>query len=212
MKMNSCFLFDFDGVIVDSTEFIHQSFLHTFSMKNSNLPENFMQLITGKPVQECFTMFGVREADLPSFLELYRSFQKENMTRLVNVFPEVIDTLSFLKEKGFKTGIVTGRGKTSTNEILNYYNLTNYFDCIITPEDTLNYKPHPEPVLKALELLGGEATSSFFVGDSETDIQAGKAAGVKTIAAAYTAGTSLNALGPDYIIDSLKELKILAEK
>ncbi|MFH1780188.1 MAG: HAD-IA family hydrolase [Candidatus Micrarchaeota archaeon] len=208
--MNKCFLFDLDGVIFDTYELIQQSFEYTSSQNKLVLPENYMHSVLGRPLADCLRLFGSKEEELPKLIERYVSFQNDNIARLVRVFPEVRETLDYLKSKGFKIGIVTGRHRASTTQLLSNFELDSYFDAIVTSEEVKNYKPHPDHVTKALELLEAEASKSFMVGDADVDVIAGKTAGVKTIVTAYTAGTSLNHLGPDYVIDAFNELKSLA--
>jgi pyrophosphatase PpaX len=86
------------------------------------------------------------------------------------------------------------------------------FDTILSAEDVLNLKPHPEPILRALELLNISSAEAIMVGDTESDMEAAKAADVKTVAALYGfAGEQLRTLEPDYVIQNIAELLAILE-
>jgi len=72
-----------------------------------------------------------------------------------------------------------------------------------------NHKPHPEPVERALALLGVPAENALFVGDSPHDVESGRAAGVMTVAATWGAFTrdELERSGADVVIDRVEDLR-----
>ncbi len=82
-----------------------------------------------------------------------------------------------------------------------------YFEIIITPDETEKHKPEPEPALKAMSLLGAVKEESVFIGDSIFDIQCGISAGIDTAFVSYSK-TKSDQLGvkPTYLIDSLGDL------
>jgi pyrophosphatase PpaX len=87
--------------------------------------------------------------------------------------------------------------------------LERYFDAVVTADMTERHKPDPEPVLKALELLGSDPEDAAFVGDSPYDIGAGKAAGVFTVAVSWGnihPAETLLAEGADVLVHSPQEL------
>lgn len=91
------------------------------------------------------------------------------------------ETLEWLRKRKVKTAIATNRGAPTTLRLLGLLGMDMLFDAIVASEHVKNCKPHPEPVLTALKLVGVRADEAIFVGDSEIDLQAGKAAGIKTI-------------------------------
>jgi phosphoglycolate phosphatase-like HAD superfamily hydrolase len=78
--------------------------------------------------------------------------------------------------------IVTSRHKESTLRALDLCGITDRFREIVTPEDVVSPKPHPEPVLFALDRLGVAAENALFIGDS---LAAGREAGTSTAAALW---------------------------
>ncbi|MDO8487356.1 MAG: HAD family hydrolase [Candidatus Curtissbacteria bacterium] len=90
---------------------------------------------------------------------------------------EVIETLS----KIYSLGIVTSRIKESVYEAPALAKLQKYFKVTISYQDTINHKPHPEPLLLACQKLNISPREAVYIGDVENDIVAGKAAGMKVI-------------------------------
>ena len=87
--------------------------------------------------------------------------------------------------------------------------LERYFDTVVTSDQTEHHKPHPEPVLTALERLGAKPEEAAFVGDSPFDMGAGKAAGVFTVAVSWGKIHPVERLletGADVVVHSPEEL------
>ncbi len=90
------------------------------------------------------------------------------------------ESLSFIKGRGLKVAVATNRGQT-TKRLLELLGLVGYIDAVVTSVDVTEHKPHPEPLLLALRKLGVTREEALFVGDSKVDLQAGAAAGIKTV-------------------------------
>ena len=92
--------------------------------------------------------------------------------------------------------------------------LIGHVDVVIGADSVTRHKPHPEPVLVALERLGAPRETAIFVGDSPHDVAAGNAAGVTTVAALWGpfGRDALERAEPDYIIDRIVELPGLVER
>lgn len=126
---------------------------------------------------------------------------------LVKPFPGVFETLKIIKEKGIKQAAVTSRRKITSISLLQMNGLAEFFDLIVSEEDTKNNKPHPEPLLFALSKLQVLPADSLMVGDSNQDILAGKSAGAKTIAVTYGfKGRGIVDSDPDYLIDNIADV------
>jgi pyrophosphatase PpaX len=96
-------------------------------------------------------------------------------------FPEKLEeTLEELHKK-YRLAIVTGRIKNGVNNIFSAIDIGHLFDVIISYEDYTNPKPHPEPLLTAAERLEVDTAEAVYVGDSPSDIEAAKAANMKSI-------------------------------
>jgi pyrophosphatase PpaX len=114
-----------------------------------------------------------------------------------------------LSAEGRKLGIVTAKGRATVDLAFRVIELEPYFDAVVTADMTERHKPDPEPVLKALELLGSSPSEAAFVGDSPFDIESGKAAGVYAVAVSWGKihpEERLLAAGADVLVHSPGEL------
>jgi len=120
------------------------------------------------------------------------------------------EMLEALKASGKKIGVITTRGRKSLGRLLELYGLKDTFDVIVNRDDTEERKPHPAPIVIALNKLGIPAESRsrvLYVGDLQLDdVIAGNAAGVKT---ALITDAKLDAYGakPTYRFSGLKEIE-----
>jgi pyrophosphatase PpaX len=107
--------------------------------------------------------------------------------------------------------IVTSKHRRATLRGMELCGLTRHVSEIVTPEDVRSPKPHPEPVLLALDRLGVEADEAVFVGDSPHDLVAGRAAGTRTAAALWGPfpRASLLAETPDFLLETQDEILAL---
>ena len=89
--------------------------------------------------------------------------------------------------------------------------LETEFDLVVGSDDVQHPKPHPEPVLKALERLGRPAAEAVFIGDSRHDLECGRAAGVRTAAVLWGpfGRSDLEDLAPDYWLERPQDLRSL---
>jgi phosphoglycolate phosphatase len=114
-----------------------------------------------------------------------------------------------IKEKGYKTGIISTKYRYRIQGVLERENLNNYFDLIVGGEDVSNHKPDPEGLFLAIKKLGVEKEQVWYVGDSLVDAKAAKQAGIKFVA--MLSGTVskeiFEAEGCKYIFHSLNNLQ-----
>ena len=103
-----------------------------------------------------------------------------------------------------KTAIATNRTDTM-ERLLTEFDLDGYFDLVVTCRDVKYPKPHPEALLKILDHFGLAAHQIIYIGDSQVDEQAARAAGIPLVAYRN------RELSSDYHIDSLKELEELLD-
>ncbi|KHD86463.1 pyrophosphatase [Heyndrickxia ginsengihumi] len=206
-KQITTLLFDFDGTLIDTNELITQSHLHTL---NKYYPGRYKRedvlVFNGPPLIESFsTIDPERVAEM---VETYRAFNLAHHDELIKEFPDVLETLKELKEKQFKLAIVSTKFRDTLLRGLNLIHLDSIFDVIVTLDDVKHAKPHPEPIEKALQLLGSEPGETLMVGDNSHDIESGKNAGTYTAGVAWSAKgrAYLEALQPDFILEKMTDL------
>jgi phosphoglycolate phosphatase len=115
------------------------------------------------------------------FLELYR----ENLYRETCLFPGMDAVLDQLDHSGITWGICTNKPGWLTEPLLEAAGLAERVTCIVSGDTLPERKPRPEPLWHALELCSGESEQAIYVGDAARDIEAGRAAGLRTAVALY---------------------------
>jgi 2-phosphoglycolate phosphatase len=155
--------------------------------------------------------FGLTPEDA-GFEDLRQEFLREYEGALCRdsaLFPAMADTLAALEARGVRWGIVTNKIERFTEPLVRALGLTARAACVVSGDTTPHAKPHPAPLLHALATADVAADAAFYVGDDLRDVQAGRAAGTRTVAAAY--GYLGDALplaqwGADHVIHSPADL------
>lgn len=215
-------LFDFDGTLVNTTPLILKSFratwqkIYGFTMEDADYINTFGTLLHTALkglTERCIAdgRIGAVEdltAKADELLRTYREFNMEWHDQVIEPFDGIDETLQELRARKFKLGIVSSKMRVGVERGLNVFAMAELFEVIITADDVANHKPHPEPLLKALEQFGADANEAIYVGDSIHDIAAGRAANISTVAAAWGPfpRTDLEALKPDHLLDEPREL------
>jgi phosphoglycolate phosphatase len=115
------------------------------------------------------------------FLEIYAG----NLAIGTRLFPGFEAVLATLESRGTPWGIVTNKPGWLTAPLLATLGLDRRAACTVSGDTVAERKPHPLPLIHAAGLLGVEPGACVYVGDAERDIQAGRAAGMTTVVAAY---------------------------
>lgn len=195
-------LFDFDGTLVDTTELIHQSMRHaTSTVLGREYPRETLLNGVGRPLPEQMKTFDPERAD--ELLEVYRCHNEAHHDDLVQEFPGVEAALRRLQEAGLELAVVTSKRRVSVDQALESFpGLGRVVDRFVTMEDTTEHKPHPEPLLKGMEILGATREEAAYVGDSPYDIAAAQAAGLTSVGISWGAfpHESLREANPDYLL------------
>ena len=180
----STVLFDLDGTLVDSGAMILASFRHaTRTVLEREIPdEDMAALVGGMNIHD-----QMRTLDAERVEDLVRVYREHNepLHADFQAFPGVEDLLAELSSQGRKLGVVTSKRRRTVDLAFAVLPIERFFDVVVTSGDTERHKPHPDPVLLALEQLGADAGDAAFVGDSPFDVRAGKAAGVFTVAVSW---------------------------
>jgi pyrophosphatase PpaX len=184
MKSYQNYLFDSDGTLIDTVELIYRTFDYTCRKYAGFTPDRdgLVQTI-GRPLswQIDHYLGAMPAAKKEAILLDYKRYQLEIYPEYLRPFPGVGETLERLKAAGKRMAVVTSRKMETANLYLDVCGFRRYFDVLVTPELTEHHKPHPEPALKALALIGAQADESVFIGDASWDIECGQRAGMDTV-------------------------------
>ena len=198
-------LFDLDGVLADTQHWVISAYQYTAEMHKLTLAVADLAALFGQPLHACYQNLW-DNADVDLLVGTHRSYQKQNM-HLVTIFDGVHTLLATLRSAGLPLAIVTGRTQASAQDTLDRLRLTDYFDAVITADNTDRHKPHPEPVLCALAKIKMQPELALMVGDAQSDILAGQRAGCDTAGALYGfSGVELQSFQPTYVLNQPLDL------
>jgi pyrophosphatase PpaX len=201
-------LFDLDGTLADTVPLILRCYRHTMrEHRGEELPDELWVRTIGRPLRSAFGDFATHPDEVERMVKTYVEFQRTVHDEMVSGFPDARATIETLRGRGVPVGVVTSKGREMTARTLGCSGIDDVLDVLVTADDVTRGKPDPEPVLKALELLGlGDAAGEvLFVGDSPHDLVAGRAAGVATAGALWGpfSRAELEVAHPHYWVDDL---------
>jgi pyrophosphatase PpaX len=208
-------LFDLDGTLIDSIRLILDSYHHTLSQHQlpARSDEDWLKGI-GTPLHVQLAEWRETPERLEAMIATYREYNLKHHDSMVTVYPGVLDAIREIKTAGIATGLVTSKNRQGARRGLQLVGLEALMDVLVCADEVTNPKPHPEPVEKAVALLGADPTSTVYVGDSLHDMRSGRAAGVKTAAALWGpfGRAHLEAAEPDYWLERPADLARLVGK
>ena len=203
-----CVIFDIDGTMTRTNDLIFASFNHVAAKR---LGRTFSQAeiinLFGPPEEGGLRMVFPEEQIGPAMEELCE-FYKQHHAALAALHPGIDDGLRYLKEKGIKLAVFTGKGRRTAEITLQELNIDRYFDMVVSGNDVVNHKPHPEGIRKVLQAFSLRPANVLMIGDSLGDIKASRAAGVRMAAVlwdSYDRDRVLDA-GSDYVFHEVPEL------
>jgi pyrophosphatase PpaX len=202
-------LFDLDGTLIDSVRLILDSYHHTLATHRLP-PRSDREWLegVGTPLTAQFAAWQDTEGMLDALISTYREYNLKHHDRMVTVYPGVVDVVKALKEDGIATGLVTSKNRSGALRGLTLARLESLMDVLVCADEVENPKPHPEPVERAVRLLGADRASTVYVGDSIHDMRSGRAAGVRTAAVLWGpfGRSHLEGAQPDYWLERPEEL------
>jgi 2-phosphoglycolate phosphatase len=196
--------FDLDSTLIDSTEAIVNSFLHTFDeLALAPAPREAIVGSIGHTLADQFAM--ITDHDPTECTTVYRAHYKDIACGQTELMPGAADCLARLSDAGLRLGFATSKKREYAEMILKHLDVLHFFETRLGPDDVTHPKPHPEAVLKAAEGLGVAPGDLVFVGDTDFDVRAAHAAGVRClcVTTGYDTREELEALEPELIVDDL---------
>jgi phosphoglycolate phosphatase len=139
------------------------------------------------------------------FLELYET----RLTRLTAVFEAVEPMLAAIEQAGLPWGIVTNKATRFTQPLTQHLGLAARAAAVVAGDTTPHAKPHPQPLLEAARRIGVDPQRCAYVGDDLRDIQAGRAASMRTVAVGWGYlgdGDAIESWRADHVIAQPVEL------
>jgi pyrophosphatase PpaX len=207
------FLFDLDGTLIDSIELILRSYRHTMrTHRGTEPPDTVWMEGLGTPLSVQFRHWTDDETEIRAMVETYREYNLAHHDELVRPYDGVVAEVRRLHDEGKALGLVTSKMRGGAIKGLRLAGLEDVFEVVVGSDDVTNPKPHPEPVLSALEHLDRTPAEAVFIGDSRHDLECGRAAGVTTAAVLWGPfdRSHLQDLEPDYWLEQPRDLALLS--
>jgi len=204
-------LFDLDGTLIDSAEDISLSLKLTLEEVGmlEKMPADVRRLVGGgvKALLEKVLGEDFRE----EYVAIFRKHYKNNPVVHTQPYEGIPEVLCKLKSEGLKLAVVTNKLEELSIEILKRLDLLEYFDIVVGGDTFEEKKPSPVPVIRTLNFLGVKPEEALMVGDTETDILAGRSAGTRT-ALAQWGYIRINSIEPDLYLKTPFDLLSLASR
>jgi phosphoglycolate phosphatase len=213
--------FDLDGTLVDSAADIRAALVHALAVvppSDVRLDEHALGCAgLGLPLEEFYAI--ARPAPHPlagdegrlRFIDAYRGYYHAHLLDHTRAFDGVAATLELVKPlraAGLRTAVATTKKTMTAERVLAGLGLAQHFDLILGTEAPMPHKPAPDLLLACAQRLGRDPARGLMVGDTERDVLAGRAAGMRTCGVTYgvLGVEGLTPHAPDFLIDRFAEL------
>jgi len=204
-------LFDLDGTLLDSLEQYSRALTAVLEDGGFESPSSVrIRQSMGLPGIEALQALGV-PPDQARDVWLRWIDWENRLADLVRPYPGIAPLLRRLRAAGYRLGIVTSRTRLTLDATPAALDLLPLVDLLVTRDDTPEGKPHPAPIVHALERLGISPSQGVYVGDAVFDIEAGQRAGCLTVLCTWDGADRPRPAEPkpDFLVASLDELAAL---
>ncbi|GAB6184081.1 HAD-IA family hydrolase [Thermodesulfovibrio hydrogeniphilus] len=202
-------IFDLDGTLVDSCEDIRQALNYCFAKKGiKGFSYEEVRQMVGEGVNRLIEKaLSARNVSMPiqELLDCFVSYYHEHIADFSQLYPDVRETLEALED--FKKAVISNKLTALTIKTMEHLDILKYFDFVAGSDTFSERKPSPLPIFETIKKFNTSPDKTIIVGDSDIDIQTGKAAGVKVVAVTYGYRDRELLQDADFIIDRLSALK-----
>ena len=209
-------LFDLDGTLLDTAKDIMASCNYTLEKYGYKaLPESVLRTKVTAGMREMLKL-GVpkdkwEQSGIETFMrDCFATYYKEHICDKTTAFDGIANLVNALHEHKIKTAVVTNKYYDMANMVLSKFEFTKNFELVLGCDSIVNAKPHPEPLLKCMQILEVEAKDTLYVGDHLNDIKSAIAAKCDSAIALWGYGMNecpdINTWGGTYQVESANEL------
>ena len=205
-------LFDLDGTLINTVELIMESYRYTMQEHGlAPLADEVWLKNLGIPLRAQFRHYTEDPDEIQAMISTYTDHNLRHHDDLTTEYPGVCATVRALHAAGYRLAVVTSKMHGALERGLTLGGFDGLFEVLIGADDVEHPKPHPEPVLRALEQLDVHPQATIFVGDSPYDMESGRAARVRTAAALWGpfGRQMLEPYEPDYWLEDSRDIERL---
>lgn len=185
----SVILFDLDGTLVDTAQDLGAALnIQLQRHGRALLPAEIIRPVASHGSRGLLALgFNISPSD-SGFLAMrdeYLDIYEEVLTHSPALFDGMLEVLNAIEQKGGQWGIVTNKPSRFTTPIMQAMQLDKRAACVISGDDAARPKPYPDTLLMACDVMKVQPQQCLYIGDAARDIEAGKAAGMRTAIALY---------------------------
>ena len=211
------FIFDLDGTLVDTAPDFKNSINYMLNELNeSEVSLKEIRNWVGYGARELIRRTVVDkniphdEKRIEEMLKIFLLHYTHNIDDDSVLFNNVRNVLEFLKDNGIKLAVCTNKMERLSNILLEKLNVLHMFDYLVGGDSLSKSKPDPFPLLNICERLNTEISDSIMIGDSVTDLNAGKGAGMPVVLVSYGYTDNKDIYNEaDLVINDFSQLKEL---
>ena len=211
------FIFDLDGTLVDTAPDFKNSINYMLNELNeSEVSLEEIRNWVGYGARELIRRTVVDkniphdEQRIEEMLKIFLLHYTHNIDDDSVLFNNVRNVLEFLKDNGIKLAVCTNKMERLSNILLEKLNVLHIFDYLVGGDSLRKSKPDPFPLLNICEKLNTEISDSIMIGDSVTDLNAGKGAGMPVVLVSYGYTDNKDIYNEaDLVINDFSQLKEL---
>lgn len=205
---------DLDGTLTDSSEGILNSVKLVFEQFGIHgYEEQELTCFIGPPLRESFPKFGIEASRIEEAIEVFRG-RYTTIGKFENrPYDGIGELLGKLKEEGFRLFVATSKPEETAKQILDKFDLTQYFEiiCGATMDGRIDTK---EEVIRYLLSVLGDTKEALMIGDTKYDVHGAAVFGIDTVGVTWGFGSreELLAAGAARVVDSMDELYTVLTK
>jgi pyrophosphatase PpaX len=208
MKKYQYILLDWDGNLAKTLDIWLNACRLVLEKRNLNLSDEEIAGSFGH-LRTTWEPWGIKDID--AAIEEADTIAKRDLPN-VELYPDALEVLEALHTAGKKLALITSSEHVHIQHLLKKYNIDRFFTAVIAGDDVQNHKPHPEPLEKALKVLGGTVLEAVMIGDSDKDLGAANNAGIDSILfyppehQKFYSLESLKRLSPTHTVDDFRQI------
>ncbi|TDL47384.1 HAD family phosphatase [Paenibacillus dendritiformis] len=207
------FIFDMDGVIIDSEPIHFEIDVETMKYFGVTIAPHELDRFVGMTNPEMWSILK-QEYSIPQSVSEITEYQlksKIELIRSTDLAPiEGIQELIFdLNKNNILIGLASSSPRAFINEVLRKYNFFEYFDSIISGEEVTKGKPAPDIYLEVSNQLNSKPNECWVLEDSKNGVQAAKAAGMKCIGFINQNSGNQDLSRADIIVNNIRDIKVM---